>query len=192
MQLLKAATASRHESLERRLDLLRPDLTIHDYADLLQRFLYVYRIWEPLAAAVIDPVIPEFTIRRRKRLCIERDLAFLGIEPWLNSAASATTLSEFVSPATALGGAYVLEGSTLGGQILSRHFQTRFGITPDAGCAFFSSYGPQTGSMWRDTARCLEEYALSGGEQCRREMVCGAISMFDLLQKELCPESGSL
>jgi len=46
--------------------------------------------------------------------------------------------------------------------------------------------------MWRDTCRCLEEYASKGGEQFRVEMIGGAITMFDRLQQELCPENNNI
>lgn len=38
---------------------------------------------------------------------------------------------------------YVLEGATLGGQIISRSLGGRFGLTPQTGLRFCSSYGAQ-------------------------------------------------
>ncbi len=43
---------------------------------------------------------------------------------------------------------YVVEGSTLGGQVLSRHFADRLGVSPDRGGGFFHGYGEATGRMW--------------------------------------------
>ena len=49
------------------------------------------------------------------------------------------TDAPFASTAEAVGGAYVLEGSTLGGRVLSRHVQGRFGR--DGPRSFLESYG---------------------------------------------------
>jgi heme oxygenase len=43
----------------------------------------------------------------------------------------------------------VLEGATLGGQIITRHLQTHLGLTPESGTAFFHGYGPETGPRWK-------------------------------------------
>lgn len=51
----------------------------------------------------------------------------------------------------------MLEGSTLGGQLLSELFEAKFQLSPAAGCSFFRNYGPQVGPMWRDFCRLLDE-----------------------------------
>ena len=52
-------------------------------------------------------------------------------------------------PLDAVGCLYVLEGSTLGGQIILRRAAERLGIDADTGAGFFHGYGAQTGAMWR-------------------------------------------
>ena len=44
---------------------------------------------------------------------------------------------------------YVLEGSTLGSQLLAAHFERLLAVRPHEGGTFFSGYGAATGSMWR-------------------------------------------
>ena len=68
------------------------------------------------------------------------------------------------SIAQAFGCLYVLEGATLGGQVLCRHFNQTLGLDARNGSAFFSGYGEATGAMWalfgeRLTAANVDETA---------------------------------
>jgi heme oxygenase len=56
----------------------------------------------------------------------------------------------------ALGGLYVTEGATLGGQIISRHLEQTLGLSARRGAAFFSCYGLQVGAMWRAFCAILQ------------------------------------
>lgn len=53
-----------------------------------------------------------------------------------------------MSVGLALGSLYVIEGSSVGGRILARHFGERLGMRPDTGCRFFAGYGERTSQMW--------------------------------------------
>ena len=41
------------------------------------------------------------------------------------------------------------EGSTLGGQIIARHFETALLLTLGHGDSFFRGHGSQTGPLWK-------------------------------------------
>lgn len=43
----------------------------------------------------------------------------------------------------------MIEGSTLGGQIICKHLSQCLNLTPDTGAAFFSGYGQRTGMQWK-------------------------------------------
>ncbi len=51
--------------------------------------------------------------------------------------------------AAALGCLYVLEGASLGGQVISRHFNHSLNLNAHNGTAFFTGYGAATGPMWQ-------------------------------------------
>jgi len=55
-----------------------------------------------------------------------------------------------------LGYLYVMEGSTLGGQLISRHFRQTLGIELATGGAYFHGYGEQTGARWKETVQFLD------------------------------------
>ncbi len=44
---------------------------------------------------------------------------------------------------------YVMEGATLGGQVLSRIVKAKLAIDSDSGGAFLNVYGSAAGQMWR-------------------------------------------
>lgn len=54
------------------------------------------------------------------------------------------------TPAACLGALYVLEGATLGGQVLRREMARRLGVHADNGGAFLDVYGTETGRRWKD------------------------------------------
>jgi heme oxygenase len=70
--------------------------------------------------------------------------------PALSSPALSSLDFEYVdSRAAAVGAQYVLEGSSLGGQFLSRQLFDRLQLTPERGGAYFAAYGAATGRRWQ-------------------------------------------
>lgn len=75
-----------------------------------------------------------------------------------------------------LGCMYVLEGATLGGQLISRHLRETQDITSlDAG-RFFAGYGDRTASMWRAFGAAVTAHVDAGGDADR--IVSGARATF--------------
>jgi heme oxygenase len=91
----------------------------------------------------------------------------------------------------ALGAFYVLEGATLGGQILLRHLTRHFEGAAVGGFAFFRAYGEQVGPMWKAFGEVLtgaSVRAASGDFDSRA--VRGAMDTFDAFQAWLLQETG--
>lgn len=65
----------------------------------------------------------------------------------------------------ALGSLYVLEGATLGGQVVARYLSVVPGLTHGAGFSFFRSYGDDIGPMWRAFGEFLSSRAGDGDEE---------------------------
>ena len=74
----------------------------------------------------------------------------------------------------AAGGAYVLEGSTLGGRVISRHVQKLFG--PDVPRAFLECYGAATGEKWQSFRAALTR--LAGSREAEDRIIAGAQETF--------------
>lgn len=146
---LKVETRLQHTRAEDALPLLRPELTHGQYAALLA--------WQrarqaPLEAAlgrVLRAALPpadwgalDLTGRLKTPL-LDLDLRALEHAPLPNVLPPTWLTGE----ADAWGCAYVLEGATLGGQVVTRHLR-RTGF-PDNTLHFYRSYGEQVGPRWR-------------------------------------------
>ena len=151
---LNDETRDVHESLERDLDLLRPDLTLERYRSVVERFYGFYQPWETAVKPVLARHLPDFEDERRKIPKLLADLAYLGKKS--SKLPICKALPECQSWPHVLGGLYVTEGATLGGQIISRKLEQMLGLSPRRGAAFFSSYGLQVGAMWRSFCATLQ------------------------------------
>ena len=88
--------------------------------------------------------------RRAKLPWLEKDLSALGIDGDAREQLPVCgELPPCDSLAEALGCLYVLEGASLGGQVISQHFQHSLALEANNGLAFFTSYGQETRTMWQ-------------------------------------------
>jgi heme oxygenase len=68
--------------------------------------------------------------------------------------------SQFKKESYTLGCLYVLEGSKLGGQMISRHAKEKLNFTNVDGTRFFSAHGAKTGSYWKEFIDTLNLHAV--------------------------------
>ena len=148
---MRHATRELHERIEQALDLLAPGLSPERYRALLERFHGLIAPFEARLALVggwegIGIDLDE----RRKAPLLVRDLRALGLAdadierlPRCGDLPAVSTLADGMDCL------YVLEGSTLGGQVISRHVHEALGISAESGGAFFAAYGARTGRMWK-------------------------------------------
>ena len=163
LALLRTGTAEEHESLERTLDLLDPELDRSRLAGVLMR---MHGFWRA-AESVLDDWAAQFpedadavtwSARRRSGL-FAADLDALGATP----AETVPALPPVTDTDDALGRLYVLEGSTLGGTFIDRHLAalpTLGGVRLRA----FSPSGPETGAMWHAFRRITRDRVADGGD----------------------------
>lgn len=183
LERLREETRAEHERIERSLDLTRPGRTARDVAGLLVGFYGFYAPWERAAGGTFAAAgMGAFFERRRKVLCLERDLRFhLGEGADVSSLPACDRMPDMTSVPKALGSMYVLEGSTLGGQIIARHFRRHVpGLEDGRGCSFFECYGAGVGMMWREFQGVLRAHSTSRGAD--DTMVAAARETFVLLQ----------
>jgi heme oxygenase len=184
---LKDETRDVNESLERDLDLLRPDLTLERYRKIVERFYGFYQPWENAVTPLLLEHLPGSAEARFKVPKLLEDLAYLGKEPARLPVCK--KLPACLTWPAVLGGLYVTEGATLGGQIVSRQVEQMLGLSARRGTAFFSSYGLQVGAMWRSFCAALQANTPAQNE----EMVINAARQtFVCLHQWLCEEPKSL
>lgn len=186
---LKVATNAEHLAIEEVLDFVGPSLTLPLYQRHLMRFEGFYA---PLEDALFaDGAWPANTLDpepRRKLTWLQTDLHKLGLEDANSPRCRNTRLPLLHTPGHRFGCLYVLEGSTLGGQVICRHLHNTFGMTPETGSRFFTGYGPRTGSMWNSFRAALNAFATEPGHQ--QDVVAGALDTYRTL-RAWCSEESS-
>lgn len=176
---LRRATRERHDDLEGNAGVLERLVSLDGRRQLLEAFLSVYEPAEAALRTHLDPIAGLDFEHRLKTPALRRDLKSLGAR---GEAAATALPPALASRAHALGFAYVLEGSTLGGRVIRKRLRAA-GVTLE-GTGFFDIYGADTGRRWQDFCAVLErECAGSEGEA-----VAGAARGFDYVRAGLVAE----
>jgi heme oxygenase len=158
LEKLKTETLSNHQQLEKNLILrLKGMDNTADYIKILQIFYgYFSALENQINKYIGAEQLPDHA-ERRKTLSIKNDLqALQGAVP---EQALGVDLPEITNKLQAFGALYVIEGSTLGGQIISKMISKQLGMDTDAGLSFFKSYGEETMPMWSTFKNTLEQQA---------------------------------
>lgn len=156
---LKQQTKSNHQQLEKVLvSKLRAMRSTDDYAGVLKLFYGYFGGLEGEINKVIDTSLLPDSAERRKTQSLADDLEFLGAS--VPEKADGDALPVLNSHLQALGALYVIEGSTLGGKIISQMVQKQLGLT-DGGVSFFTSYGDRTEQMWENFKNALDYQAVN-------------------------------
>ena len=102
---------------------------------------------------MLGPVLRE----RRKLPLLEADLRFHQVDTGSLQRLDPGLLPQFrEQTGTLLGSMYVVEGSTLGGQLISRELERSSGFYSGLGYSFFRSYGKKVGQQWKAFTAMLE------------------------------------
>ena len=148
---LKEATKEQHKNLEGTVNVMDEMFSMDNYKNLLAKFYRFYSGIEPELAKLNWSEVKHNFDDRLKLPKIEKDLANLGILDQVKKELSPwDSLPSLDSHAKAFGALYVIEGATLGGQVIKRHLEQHLKITPENGGKFFSGYGEMTGKMWKE------------------------------------------
>lgn len=180
---LRTETRPEHDAIESALDVTSDTLTLHAYIRTLERFYGFYR---PLETAIEE--IGGWAQRgldltqRQKAPLLEADLRVLGVAiP--TALPLCTDLPPHGTVAAAFGCLYVMEGATLGGQIISRAVEKSLGVTVETGGRFFHCYGDRTGPMWQGFRTAITAATVTVAEQ--DEVVVAAKATFQALHRWL-------
>ena len=184
LEALRTGTALLHVALEKRLPFFCERLDAGWYQRLLQAY---YGFYAPMETALSDSgLIPEGfdPVLRVKTPTLLGDLYALGLDDAaLTALPRCAELPTLDTPAACLGALYVLEGATLGGQVLRREMAQRLDINADNGGAFLNVYGAETGRRWKDFLDYLGSQPL---DACAKERaVLAARSTFSCFEQWL-------
>jgi heme oxygenase len=154
---IRDETAEWHSRIETLVPVFDAGFTISDYRRLLERFYGFYRTFEPTVGRIagLPRILPDW-MERQKSPWLEADLLYLGSRPAdLPGLPVCSRLPRLNDLSSAMGALYVIEGSTLGGQIICRHLAESLGVLPEKGAAFFAGHGNATGTKWKTFTRAL-------------------------------------
>ncbi len=173
LERLKRETSAEHAAVEAATRVMDPELSLAGYREYLASTFGFYAVVEPLLHEASVWQALELTGAERQKLpLLQRDLRELGVD-------EPTALPRCPAPpgwstvAEAAGGAYVLEGSTLGGKLIARHVRQRLDGAP---CSFLECYGPRTGESWQAFRAALSRFATS--RELEEQIIAGARATF--------------
>jgi heme oxygenase (biliverdin-IX-beta and delta-forming) len=181
---LRLHTQAQHERIEVTLNLPASVRNHDDYARLLGAF---YGFYVPLETALLphEAALSGVGVKlsgRRKAHKVRADLESLRV-----SGDAIDELALCPSPPMlptwrhALGSLYVMEGATLGGQVIARHLRRHLDLQAVRHLRFFSGYGARTGTMWRAFVAALN--ALNLAAEDTADVLQGARETFEALER---------
>lgn len=137
-----------------------------EYTAILKASLSYYRPFERQLMERAAPEIRQFMQSRLKTDLLTRDLAKLGISQEEIAAIADYDIPSMDTPEAVLGALYTLEGSTMGGKVISKSLKTHFGWDMLNAEHFLDPYGNQVRARWKEFGDFVqaqfESYHLDG------------------------------
>lgn len=174
---LRAGTREAHERTESVSGLNSVPMRRDDYATSLMGLHRAHAV----ATAWLMGAMPPVPVTTANVELLEADLAALGESP-LPSAGFALDVEP--TPAASIGVQYVVEGSTMGGTILSKRVFDDLELSSDAGASFFGQFALPAANApggaltrWRELVRLLKRPATP---EEMKQSLAAALATFDL------------
>lgn len=180
--VLKEATRPMHEALEACMfseNILAKSLTPDQYRLLIQANYTVHallenRVFTALSADVKHALQVE---ERAKLPALEADRHILSIPGEINLPAH-IFVPGIHDQQQALGAMYVMEGATLGGNMIVRHLKKTAALAA-LSFHYYGVYGETTGEKWKRFQNVLNTYVSPDSEAC----VAKATEVFIFMQR---------
>jgi len=152
LQNLRKETASFHAHLEQNqasVRLMSADVTLEDYKAYLSGLYGYIKMYESVVLPRLEQLDISLNIQRKVPF-LEADLLLLSCEPTqIPVVEEDQIMATYPGIESALGGLYVLEGSMLGGAIITRHLQKYLGIQVAGRLQYLGAYGAVPGINWK-------------------------------------------
>lgn len=163
LERLRSETKAAHQALEKQIVLrIKQVQTPQDYTRLLELFYGYFHPLESILSIYLDnSSVPLYDVRRKSDRLVNDIQASSGNHPEY----LCTDLPAIKNATQAMGSMYVLEGSTLGGQIITKMIKERLQLSTDESVSFFSGYGAQTENMWSSFTKALINMAANEQEE---------------------------
>lgn len=145
---LRVGTEDLHKAIEGVMPMFRSDFDLEQYRIILTKFYGFHAAFENVICQRMSGQKSALAYEERKKLALLRkDLSFFHSAEEISELPKIDNLPDYDELSEILGALYVIEGSTLGGQVITTHLQ-KLGV-PQEARNYFSGYGPLTGKMWK-------------------------------------------
>lgn len=176
-EYLKQNTAEFHDAAEKLFSsdkIFSKTFTLEDYKKIINtNYLMLLNSEDKIFNSLSDNFSEKLRLNERKKLpLIEKDLASLS----LKNRTAAHHL-EFANENEALGAMYVIEGSTLGGNVIAKQLSKTEGFD-EVTFNFFGCYQENTGPMWKNFKEVLDTEIT---EEKYDEVLSGAKKLYTFL-----------
>jgi heme oxygenase len=161
MAVLKSETAEHHTQVEQLMPFFKESFSLQEYVCTLGVFLGFFEPLERKLATIAGWHTVGIDLRQRRRAHrLHVDLRALGVsDAAIAGFPRCRRLPYLANRYDGLGCLYVLEGSTLGGQLIARELSRRFGIEQYSGSSFFHSYDSNVGEAWKHFCSAVRTHA---------------------------------
>jgi heme oxygenase (biliverdin-IX-beta and delta-forming) len=178
MAALKAATWDIHIGLEKRLAVKNRFTDLTAYGEHIARLWAFHAQAESDWAPYLQQGLDDFPLRLKAPLLLQ-DCRALSLKPALGAP-----VPSVCDVASALGGFYVLEGASLGGQHLLPIVKAKLGLTEQNGASYLASYRLEVKSMWNYFGAAVESHCQTS-EDVERATAAARLT-FLALEEWLC------
>ncbi len=185
MSLLRTETDSVHRRLERThcfVRLFESDYSFQEYQDLIVKFYGFFSALEPLIFGNLSQAHQAVLGDRKKTALLVKDLALMGLTEMQDVVIpQCKKLPQLTSFARKMGALYVLEGSTLGGRVISKRLKEHFGGIIFEKLNYYQCYGDDLMVNWKSFQEFMAKQ-FDGNEFEIQEAISAAIDTFNCLE----------
>jgi heme oxygenase (biliverdin-IX-beta and delta-forming) len=174
LEMVRAATRTRHAQIEEALNIERGAWTNDRYVGFLRATLSVVG---PIASSIDQHLRLHLDVagaQSRAARRLEQDLDSLAGGQVLTHPPSLPAIS---TPAHAFGAAYVLEGSRLGGEVIARVLSGRLGLS-DRHMTYLRPHDGPIGRRWHAFGSSLDAYGRRADRQAWDAVIETALVVF--------------
>ena len=150
--LLRASTRQAHRKLDSHpmlKPLLNPELTVGHYGSVLQFFFDFYEQLQPSIKVNLSRIPAKYDLADRLNW-LRQDISDLEKRGYIKTCSCQCVLPAIDDTSAVVGALYVIEGSSLGGQVIAKKVFESLGFDASFGGRFFNGSGEMTGQHWLD------------------------------------------